>query len=94
VRGIYENLLFRGISSLFFFHLMVVLNALVNLFSWGKNYVARIRIRVSVSEGYGYADTPMSQKTRYADTFNILKNKIKRNNAGLNLKLIAIKPHN
>jgi len=62
---------------------MVVLNALVNLFSWGKNYVARIRIRVSVSEGYGYADT-----------FNILKNKIKRNNAGLNLKLIAIKPHN
>jgi hypothetical protein len=23
-------------------------------------YVARIRIRVSVSEGYGYADTPIS----------------------------------
>ncbi|KAG6420689.1 hypothetical protein SASPL_117226 [Salvia splendens] len=31
-------------------------------------YAARIRIRVSVSEGYGYADTALSQTTRYADT--------------------------
>ncbi|KAG6436276.1 hypothetical protein SASPL_101162 [Salvia splendens] len=33
------------------------------------SYAAPIRIRVSVSEGYGYADTALSQTTRYADTF-------------------------
>ena len=33
------------------------------------SYAARIRIRVSVSDRYGYVDTPFFQKIRYADTF-------------------------
>ena len=33
-------------------------------------YVTRIQIRVSVSEGYGYADTSIFWKIRYVDTFN------------------------
>jgi len=39
------------------------------------NYAARIRIHVSVSEGYGYADTAISQKTQYADMFYNFFNK-------------------
>jgi hypothetical protein len=35
------------------------------------SYVAQIRIRVSVSEGYGDADTAIFKRTRYADTFTI-----------------------
>ena len=33
------------------------------------SYVAQIRIRVSVSEGYGYADTAILKKNQYTDTF-------------------------
>ena len=38
-------------------------------------YAARIRIRVSVSEGYGYTNTAIFQKTRYVDTFYNFFNK-------------------
>ena len=44
-----------------------------------SKYAARIRICVSVSEGYGYADTAISQKTRYVDTFYYFFNKINNN---------------
>ena len=33
-------------------------------------YATPIRMRVSVSEGYGYADTAFSQKTRYGYVLN------------------------
>ena len=33
-------------------------------------YATRIRIRVSVSEGYGYADTAFSPRTRYGYVLN------------------------